>query len=201
MLTPKGRRAASRRSERARISRSCASGRPGGCARRGRAPKPSRGTTSTGRCSSGCARCVSRSPGAAASRRTSSSTIRRCARWRGSSRRRVGGLLTVKGVGARKAEDLGDLFLAAIRESALTDTRLEREPSAGLTSRLKIRGGSLSCLPGGPHAATRETERIDQDCDDVRGTRIGDRADAGAEPDELFHHERRARATARISAA
>jgi ATP-dependent DNA helicase RecQ len=42
-------------------------------------------------------------------------TLREMARLKPTS---LGGLLTVKGVGARKAEDLGDLFLAAIRESA-----------------------------------------------------------------------------------
>jgi ATP-dependent DNA helicase RecQ len=41
-------------------------------------------------------------------------TLREMARLRPTS---VGALLGVRGVGARKAEDLGELFLSAIRES------------------------------------------------------------------------------------
>ena len=48
-----------------------------------RASRPSRGRTSIAICSSACARCASRSHVRAACRRMSSSTTRRCARWRG----------------------------------------------------------------------------------------------------------------------
>ena len=48
-----------------------------------RESKPSRGRASIATCSSGCARCGSRSRARAACRPTSSSTTRRCARWRG----------------------------------------------------------------------------------------------------------------------
>ena len=55
-------------------------------ARSGSKPNPGRAWTAS--CSSGCARCGCRWRANAACRRTSSSTTRRCASWRGSSRRR-----------------------------------------------------------------------------------------------------------------
>ena len=77
-------RAAEGSVERARASRSPGSGRRGRARRaRSRASRPSRGRTSIAICSSGCDRSGSRSRGRAAFRRTSSSTTRRCARWRG----------------------------------------------------------------------------------------------------------------------
>jgi ATP-dependent DNA helicase RecQ len=52
-------------------------------------------------------------------RPTSSFTTRHCARWPGFRPTSIDALLTVKGIGARKADDLGEIFLTAIREHAL----------------------------------------------------------------------------------
>ena len=60
----------------------------GRSAARSRASRRNRGRTSIAICSSACAPCGSKSRERAACRRTSSSTTRRCARWRGCGRRR-----------------------------------------------------------------------------------------------------------------
>ena len=80
----------------------------------GRVSNPNRGSAPIVRSSSGCGPSASRLRDRAACRRTSSSMTPRfeTARIRPTT---VRALLTVKGVGARKAEDLGDTFLAAIR--------------------------------------------------------------------------------------
>ena len=90
-------------------------GRPG--ARSARGSRPSRGRASTAICSSGCAPCaceIARSRGVPPYVIFHDTTLREMARLKPTS---IPALLGVNGVGARKAEDLGEAFVALIAGS------------------------------------------------------------------------------------